>query len=143
MKSFIESTNYPQLARAVIRQLGGWDEAQLSLVDISNHGIAGGFYGFTYYCDTMTFFCRNRELIIDAANDLAGALGENFLDMIAGFRCLNGDYSTVDVARVMFGRWENEPKDCDAQAQVANALAWFAAEEVAHSFANWKDDIDA
>lgn len=119
-----EQTSNPKLARAVIRQLGGTE----SLEDLARHGADAGFPGFTYYADTVSFFKRNREAIKASVYEMASQLGERPSDMVAGFRCLQpaDDETRESIARCLYGGRVGE-KD----AQVANALAWFAAEEMA------------
>jgi len=53
-----ENQDYKTLINAVIRQLGGKE----SLSDIREHGIAGGYCGFTYYSDTCKRFDPNNLL---------------------------------------------------------------------------------
>lgn len=119
-----EQTSNPKLARAVIRQLGGTD----SLEDIARHGAGGGFPGFTYYADTVSFFKRHRESIRELVKERARDFGEEPLAMVAGFNCLKpaDDETRESIARCLYGGRVGE-KD----TQVANALAWFAAEEMA------------
>ena len=114
-----------QLKNAVIRQLGGKD----SLEDIANHGIDGGFTGFIYYTDTVAFYKRQRKNILELAKAMASDFGQDVVSMIAGFNCLTDDDETREsIARCLWGRVT------DDDTQVANALAWFAAEEVAREY---------
>lgn len=110
------------LKNAVIRKVG-----KDSLRDVNEHGADGGFPGFIYYTDTCAFFRRHRKAIEELVAEMAGSLGEDVLKMIAGFRCLGGDFSEVEIGRVLFAPW----KDDDAHQMIGNALAWFALEEVA------------
>lgn len=110
------------LKNAVIRRIGGKE----TLKDVMNHGIDGGFPGFIYYSDTTAFYRRHRKAINEMAEEMANDMGENVLDMIAGFRCLNG-FSTAEVGKVIYGTWEHT----DEHTAIGNAMAWFAAEEVA------------
>ena len=141
----IEESNIPpRLVRAVLRQLNG--DAKDSLRDIANHGVDGGFHGFIYYKDTVAFFKRNRNDIVALVHSMAENLGETPVEMVALFNCLGGpayrkakdshykeqevlrEY-TPSVGRCLYGgRLTND------DYQVANALAWFAAEEVARAF---------
>jgi hypothetical protein len=120
-----------KLARAVIRQLGGWSQFKEFAVDICNHGIDSGFSGFTYYSDTVPFFTRNRRAIIDLAKEQAADFGQGVLEMIAGFNCLNGDYTSDEIGETLFGR--------NPDTQIANALAWYAGEEVCRSFVDMSE----
>lgn len=126
------------LIRAVIRQTG-----RENLEDIARHGVDGGFAGFTYYSDTVPFFKRHRALIVELVNRMAEDLGENPAEMVAGFGCLAGhevhrlpDHEKrrklaeylPSVSRCLYGG-----RLTDEDTIVANALAWFAAEEVARA----------
>lgn len=114
-----------QLRNAVIRQVGGKE----NLKDVLNApgGAADGFTGFIYYKDTCAFFRRQKGNIVELAEELANDLGEDVLKMVASFNCLRNDFTPSEVAKVMYGSW----KEDDAHTMIANALAWFALEEVA------------
>ena len=92
------------LIRAVVRQAGGWEAFQEMARDVTNHGAAGGFSGFTYYSDTEPFAQRNKDAIIEMAKQMADDMGEpGALSLIAGFnwlrdRKLSGD----DVAECVY-----------------------------------------
>jgi hypothetical protein len=137
-KSFIENAGINKsLVRAVIRQLGGWTEAKQSMIDIANNGIDGGFHGFFYYKETVPFFRRNRAAIYELVKETATDVGENPMGLVAGFGCLKGDDLQDSIMRCLGGgsiRWgENDGPD---DTLVANALAWFAGEEVARRYAD-------
>jgi hypothetical protein len=143
-KQVIEQSAIPaKLVRAVVRQLNGkgqidWQDTHSNLSDITNHGIDGGFNGFIYTRDTVAFFKRNRKEIIEFVKQEATELGEPVIDMVARFNCLGGPASgigkeqlaeyTESVVRCLYGRM------IDDDFNVANALTWFAAEEVARAF---------
>lgn len=145
-----------KLTRAVIRQLGGWETAKESMLDIARHGINGGFCGFVYYSDTVSFFKRHRSDIAELAENQARDLGENVAEMVAGFGCLAGHASRDDydygghmkdkrrgklaeylpsVSRCLYGG-----RITDDDTQVANALAWFAGEEVSRAWSDMNDN---
>ena len=119
------------LENAVIKQL---DYAVLdsgcidTLKDVANNGADGGFTGFAYHTDTTKFFKKNKAIILQHAEDLAKDLGERVTQMISNFRCLNGDFSEDEIGKVIYGNW----KDDDTHVVIANALAWFALEEIAY-----------
>ena len=131
-KQAAEKSGIPEkLIRSVIRQTG-----RGNLSDIANHGCAGGFAGFTYYVDTVAFFKRNRSDIMELAERMAVDIGEDTIEMIRGFNCLSSgqypnrkpDFTSSEVAEAIY----RGKGDCAQQIQ--NALAWFAAEEVARAF---------
>jgi hypothetical protein len=126
-----ERPEYKTLINAVINNIG-----MDSVEDVINHGIDGGFHGFVYHTETIAFYKKHKKIINKMALEMASELGENILEMIGGFNCLKYyDHKT--------GKWtESEGQDAigktfygnDLDTQVANALAWFAAEEVCRMF---------
>lgn len=135
LKSFIvESHINPKLIRAVVSQLGGWDSFKQSAININNHGINGGFSGFIYYDDTVKFYRKNKALIVNLAEQQACELGDDAVTMVQGFNCLvdvptrKPDYTMNEIAKALYGRYD------DDLMIIYNALAWFAAEEIARSY---------
>ena len=119
------------LVNAVINRIG-----MDSVEDVLNGGIDGGFNGFIYYRDTVSFYKRHKKDILEMARNMANDLGENLMEMIGGFGCLKYyDYKSkkwIDtegqdaIGETIYGGKVNDV--------VANALAWFAAEEVCRMF---------
>lgn len=130
LTQFIASSNiHGALIRAVVKQLGGWQEFKERASDVTNHGASGGFSGFIYYTDTLAFYAKNRTYIVDLCQSMSDELGEDMLSMIRSFNCLGKDSTSIDeVGRTLFGTKRTH------DTQVANALAWFALEEVARSY---------
>lgn len=118
------------LIRAVIRQSGGWSDFQEKARNISNHGISGGFSGWIYYTETCAFYAKNQSLIVELVESQSDEYGyRSAQDMVNGFRSLDATLS--EIAYTLYCK--NRPHDI----QVANALAWFAAEEVARAYNDW------
>lgn len=122
------------LAPAVLRQLGGGEDAVNSAVDAANHGADGGFHGFCYYVDTCGFTKRNRKSIAEVVEQMADDFGEGGpIALVRGFNCLKGNkYDDRHIAAALYS---SPPKHdftdtIDAVDLVENALAWFALEEV-------------
>jgi len=118
------------LQTKVIEQLGYEEvnaECLESLKDIADHGADGGSSGFTYYSDTLSFFDKNKVEILAATQEMAEALGEDMLAMIASFVCLRDLKLTP--TQVMAAIYE----DTDDSIAVQNALSWFALEESART----------
>lgn len=126
---FIADSNIDaSLIRAVIKQVGGWNNFKQVAQDVTNHGASGGFSGFTYYADTINFAKRNKSAILAYAREMARDLGENgAYSLIAGFNCLNGE--TADTVADAVNDAEH-----DSHTDVMNALAWFALEEVSRAY---------
>jgi len=117
-----------RLINAVKKQLGGDKEENKSMIqNVANHGADAGWPGFTYYRDTVSFYDKHKKDIVAIAEEMAEELGENVLDMIKSFNCLHNEYTTSEIAKVLYGR----KNDSDEYTQIANAMAWFALEEVA------------
>lgn len=126
-----ENQEQGTLINAVIKRIG-MDSVQ----DVNNHGIDGGFSGFIYTKDTLSFYRNHKQDILKMAHEMANDLGENILEMIGGFNCLKYFDGRA-------GKWiDSEGQDAIGETvyggpvddMVANALAWFAAEEVCRMF---------
>lgn len=119
------------LIRSTVRQIGGWEEFKSRAVDVTNHGAAGGFGGFTYYRDTVAFTARNRAAILQMADAMADDFGMpgGAVELIAGFQCMK-DYSVTECAEGLFNARSEH------RQTVYNALAWFALEEVSRAYAD-------
>lgn len=112
-----------KLYNAVVDQFGGQEDFDNAAQDVYEHGIDGGFSGWTHYSETMEFFAQNKREILAHAREVAGDFGEDMLEMIASFGCLRDHELTVDeVAEAIYS--ESQAADV-----VQNALAWFVAEE--------------
>lgn len=128
-EEFMKKTNINEsLIDAVVEQLGGWETFKEYAEDITNHGINGGFGGFIYYSDTEAFTESNKSLIVDSLKEFAADSGENYLEVVANFNCLD-----LDVSEVAEGLYDPESED---RSQVYNALAWYAGEEVARAYSD-------
>lgn len=117
------------LINAVIAQLG-YDEIDAEcrdvLREVSRHGADAGFGGFIYYTETRAFFESNRASIVELVKQYADDFGQDSISFVAGFNCIDDDIETRDeIGRAIYGKLEG------GDTLVANALAWFALEEVA------------
>lgn len=124
----IENSNIPaKLIRSVIRQLGGKE----LLSDICSCGANAGFSGFTYYSDTVDFYNRNKGEIIELLNSTYDDFGyKSITEMIKAFNCLN-DITDDEIGKTLYGMKRQQ------DTQVANALSWYALEEVARAFCDY------
>ena len=135
MKSFINESNIPApLIRAVVKQSGGWDSFQEMARDVAAHGADNGFSGWIYYHETMTFFKKNRTLILEYAEEVADDMGQDLLSLIQGFGIFRkAPITKNDLAKAIYaGRG-------DDVFIVHNVLAWFALEEVARAYVDTED----
>ena len=129
LKSFIEKSHLPEdLIRQVVRQIGGWDNFKEHARDVSMCGAAAGFAGFIYYTDTCRFYAVNRDAILQAVREMCEDLStEEPIQFVRSFNCLK-DATESEVGLTLYGNKHQH------DTQVANALAWFALEEVARSY---------
>lgn len=133
LTNLIDSTNIPEcLVRAVVRQMGGWESFKESALDITRHGIDGGFHGFLYYSETIPFAKRNRKAILQMATEQADDLGMGLVEMIKGFNCLKGATET-EIVEGLAGVTD--------ETQVPNGLAWYAGEEVARAYCDMTEEV--
>ena len=114
LKALIDNSSMSEkLVKATVRQFGGINVVKQVCQDLSNHGIDGGFIGFTYYTDTVKFAESNLKDIITFGRKMASELGTTLQEMLEGFKCLNG----CDVILALVD------KDHEDRTQVMNALA--------------------
>lgn len=141
MSNFLKAANInPKLASAVIRQFGGWENFREKAHDVANYGINGGFCGFIYYDDTVSFTKKHKKLIIENITQFANEFGESFVKVIADFNCLkNTGITENDVMLALMS-----PRSCDdfVLQQFYNALAWYAGETVAHEYADYVYNLE-
>lgn len=116
----VEDTRQPALTRAVIRATG-----RENLEDIARHGADAGFTGFTRYTDTVAFTVRHKKDILERMAEDAEQFGsESVSAMMASFRCLKG-CKPDEIAEAIWN-----PRS-ELRTTVFNAMAWYAAEEIA------------
>ena len=127
-----------KLNEAVIEQMGGFESFAENAPDISNHGIDGGFGGFIYYSDTVSFAQDNREVILDALKEDAQEFGhESVPEMMANWKSLDG-FSQDEIAEALYSNDESH----EAHTSVYNAMAWYAGEKASYEYVNAMDDLE-
>lgn len=131
LKNFIEYSSIDaKLIRAVVRQSGGWLSFQESAPDIANHGIAGGFSGWIYYTETCQFYAKNQSSIVKLVEYQSEEHDyKSAQDMVKGFSFIDATLS--EIGKTLYGNKRQH------DIQVANALAWFAAESVVSEYDEW------
>lgn len=125
-------TTLTTLQKNTLKQLTGSSrltkETRDTLEDVVSGGASGGFSGFTYYTDTLAFFKKNRADILTLVEEMSEFFGQDPVQFIASFNCLDDDRETrAEIARTLYGRMGKE------DYLVANALAWFTLEETARA----------
>ena len=133
LSEFIKQSTVPaKLIRAVVRQVGGWDNFTEIANDAARYGAAAGFVGVTYYDDTVAFTKRNKRAILEFAADQDSEIESvGLVKFVASFGYV--DETEDDVARALYaGRGE-------AVTSIYNALAWYVIEEVCRSYVDLLD----
>jgi hypothetical protein len=108
------------------------------LADCAKHGADSGFPGFTYYYDTLPFFCHNRQDIVKNLELMAEELGVDLIGMVQRFcvfRCER--YPTV--AEVNKALWDVAILKEDL-ASLYNAFTWFALDEISRVWFRYLED---
>ena len=125
-----------RLINAVLDQLGIDDDEpadETSLSDIANHGIDGGFSGFVYYAETMQFYADNQGLIRDQLKEDAESYGSgSAISLVMSFNCIDGETTEDEAGETLYSLNHDQ--------QVANCLAWYAAETVARDYMDIKEE---
>jgi len=122
-----------RLINAVLDQLSIGDDGGGTLEDIANHGIDGGFSGFVYYSETMQFYADNQELIRDQLKEDAESYGGgSAISLVMSFNCIDGETTEDEVGETLYSLNHDQ--------QVANCLAWYAAETVARDYVDIKEE---
>lgn len=131
--AFINSSSHvpAKLKKAVINQLGGWDDFKQDAPNITNHGINGGYSGFVYYTETHAFAMKNRKLICELLEETAAQLGEDVVNMVSHFGVFrNGGMDADDKKDLYKYLGGGRPE----QGTITNLMAWFAGEEVCRAY---------
>lgn len=131
------------LAPAVLRQLGGGQDAIETAIDAGAHGADSGWSGFTYYRDTCAFTAKHRTAIAAQVEDMAREFGESAIGMVRGFRCLGKEIDEKHVALALYGGRAHDKDTQDGVDLVENALAWFALEEVGRALESAQETAGA
>ena len=134
---FVEQAQYPKVAKAMIKHLGGWDAFVEAVNDINDYGIGNGVKGFTYYNETVKFATSNlskiKELLHSEAESRDMAMLGELLPTI--LRNHNTDSNEHSLATMLYGS-NSKHDDYDV---VMNYISWFVAETIASDYQDFID----
>lgn len=124
----IKDTSYPTLTRAVVRALGGLEEALSRMPDVLARGPDKGFPGFIYYGDTFAFYRRHRKDIVALVDSQSEYVCDMPIDFVASLEELRNSYEnrrdlTKAISIALYGKLSI---DDPLVVLVSNALAWYA-----------------
>ena len=142
MNDFLKAakTNH-KLIGAVIRQFGGWETFKEKAMDVANYGISGGFCGFIYYDETVSFAKKHKKLIIESIQQLADNVGEeSFTKLIANSESWKSSGITENelIMALMY------PESCDDRTimLVYSELAWYVGETAAQEYVDFVYNLE-
>lgn len=125
--------DHAKLIRGVVKQLGGYEVAKEMFEDICTHGIQGGFFGFVYYSDTVSFAKKYQKEIRALLEEQADSLGEEVPEMIKNFGYFRNNKPDKEDIKDIYLFLSGQCGRCGGHA-VPNLMAWYAAEEVSRMF---------
>lgn len=108
--------------------------SELENVLQSPYGAAAGFTGFIYYSETVNFWRKNKAKILRFAEDQADEIGQNVVDMVAGFKAIKDDFTAGEIAAALYGRYNED------YINIYNVLAWYCLEEIAFYYDIFKNN---
>lgn len=129
-----------EIVIAVIKQMGV-DSFLSHAENAANHGMSGGYDGFTYYTDTEAFYKENRELIIAWAKEYNSSLGlhDSFLGMIASCKGMRDAELGIDTIAELIYSNNDDHEDYTA---FSNIMAWIIAEEICHAYSDFSSEYE-
>jgi hypothetical protein len=124
-----------------IRSKQDFIELSEVLTDCSKHGADSGFSGFTYYHETIAFFIKHRSDIVSHMENTAAELGTDIISMVQGFGVFRSSDkpTTGEVGKAL---WDSG-KIWGNLTNLYNVFAWYALEEVAHTWYRYLEDNPA
>lgn len=128
LRKLCEQSENPALVRAVVRQMGGYENFINYAPDVVRHGASGGYGRFIYYKDTVPFGFKWRDAILKQWQQIASECGTNALQDIAANKFVNEspDY-VLDALRCT-------RKKAFDYTDIYNLFAWAALEDVARLY---------
>jgi hypothetical protein len=131
---YLAKTSLPKsLVQGVIDQFGGWNSFLESYEDVVNHGIDGGFSGFIYYDDTVSFAEKFRKEIVQMLLEDAEDMGCDVVGMVCDFGVFRYEKPDRETKRDIYNYITGFP--CEG-TYIPNLMAWYAAEKVCNEFYN-------
>jgi len=116
-------------------------ELSTQFENCAEHGADCGIPGFIYYSDTLLFFRKNRQDIVNHMEQTAADLGTDIISMVQGFGVFrNSDKPTPsEVGRAL---WDSR-RQWDELTSLYNVFAWYALEEVSRTWYRYLEENPA
>jgi hypothetical protein len=135
VNNVIKALGYPLQGSGMVL-----NELSADFENCAEYGANCGIGGFIYYNDTIAFFRANRKDIISHMEQNAAEMGTDIISMVQGFGVFrNGEKPTAsEVGRAL---WDSK-KDMDLTT-LYNVFAWYALEEVSHTWYRYLEENPA
>ena len=119
---------------------GVFNDLSTEFENCAEHGANCGFSGFIYYSETIAFFMANRKDIVSHMEQAAAYLGTDIISMVQGFGVFrNCDKpKTSEIGQALWGN-----KRYTELTELYNVFAWYALEEVSHTWYRYLEDNKA
>ena len=115
-----------------------FNELSTQLENCAEHGADIGIPGFIYYSETIPFFRKNRQDIVNHMEQTAAEIGTDIISMVKEFGVFrNSDKPTPsEVGRAL---WDSG-KNYDDLTTLYNVFAWYALEEVSRTWYRYLEE---
>jgi len=116
-------------------------ELSTQFENCAEHGADIGISGFIYYHETIAFFKKHRQDIVNHMEQTAAEMGTDIISMVQGFGVFrNGGKPTPsEVGRAL---WDNG-KQWDELTTLYNVFAWYALEEISRTWYRYLEENPA
>ena len=114
-----------------------FNELSSKLENCAEHGANIGISGFIYYSETIPFFRKNRQDIINHMEQIAAEFGTDIISMVQGFGVFRNceKPSSSEVGRALWDSKENPEL-----TTLYNVFAWYALEETAQTWYRYLEE---
>jgi hypothetical protein len=112
-----------------------------NLSDCAEHGASGGFSGFIYYHETIAFFMKNRQDIINHMEQTAEELGTDIISMVQNFGVFHRSEKPTP-SEVGKALWDKS-QTWEELTSLYNVFAWYALEEVSNTWYRYLEENPA
>jgi hypothetical protein len=118
-----------------------FNELSTQFENCAEHGADIGIPGFIYYSETIPFFIKNRQDIVNHMEQTAEEMGTDIISMVQSFGVFRySDKPTPsEIGRAL---WDSGKK-WDDLTSLYNVFAWYALEEVSRTWYRYLEENPA
>ena len=131
----IKAMGFPQQGSGeIIKELSSLLES------CAEYGAHIGIPGFTYYRETIRFFQKNQQGIINHMEQTAAEFGVDVIAMVQGFGVFrhSAKPKASHINKALYSRYYNPNLDI-----LYNAFAWYALEEISRTWYRYVEEYTA